>query len=158
MFVWCVLYVWSAWISVKNKLPQREMMSKGNRATDAMATTLADVFWQEGSPVFSHLRVFLPNSSLSSCLYLPSFPRLLPDRRTAAIVTANEGQGYLCVCLVCQSLRGKRHRECLCMSVCVPALGCLEGCKARSWKRKSEKDKGRCALQLSSLDLFPLCY
>lgn len=150
---------------VENKLTQSKMMRKCNEATNAMATTLVDVFFFIYCIFCPQCLLFLPNSSLSFCLSLPSFPLLLPDRRTAAILTANEGQGFCCfLCVfacVYNSLREKRHRESA--FVCVRVYACLcwdflQKGKARSRKRKSEKDKGRCALQLSSLDLFPLCY
>lgn len=145
-----------------SKLTKREM-SKCNRAAYiAMATALVDVFWQEGLPAFSHLRVnfsSLTHVSPPASTY-PSF--LVFFLTGSATLTANEGRGFcylhMCVRVRAYMWQSQTQRECLCVCVCMSALGCLEECKARSWKRKSEKDKGRCALQLSSLDLFPLCY
>lgn len=111
--------------------------NKSNGATKALATTLLDVCMHAFSPCC----LIFVSKVISPASPCPPFLVFFRDRRTAAVLTANEGQGfcYVCVC-VCDSLRTEKQRECLCVCACLCWV--LDEGKARSRKRSGEKIKG----------------
>lgn len=164
MLVGCVLCVWTAEDPSKTSL---------HRAKWWESVTKQQMLWQQPWWIFFFL--FTAFSVLS--VYFSSQIHLSPSaspcppflfffltggQQPSWLLMRDRAFAVFSVCLrVCITVWGRKDTErvplfvCGCTHACV---GILQKGKARSRKRKSEKDKGRCALQLSSLDLFPLCY
>lgn len=105
----------------------------GSGATNAMLWPQGKVFCRFtciSSPL--DLLFFPANSSPSSCIRSPS--RSLPDRRTAAIPTANEGQTlhylHACVCVCVKKRETNRGGKCVSVRAHACMSGCLGACEA----------------------------
>ena len=90
--------------------------------------------------------LFLPNSSPSSCLSLPSFPSffLTGGQQPSWLLMRDRAFFYLCVCVcvcVCVTAsEGERHRESVFVCMVRACVGILEECKARS-RKENERER-----------------
>lgn len=130
--------IWALELKLYNtiKLPQRFMM-RSSGSINAMATASGEVFYRF-TCIFPPLPLLfsLPNPHPATpptffCIHSP--PCSLPDRRTAAIPTANEGQRfyYLHVRARVRLLKKKGEAEGasvgLCVRMCVGLFGKVWG-------------------------------